>query len=188
MKLKLCTFVSLNIFRMQRIRDKQKKYRAGRKPSEESSEPDTAGRTRGRPEPASATLGWNAEFNVRLVEEETSPTCLHVEAVSLLWVKVLPTILGLQKVQESIRESRNVRKSTRCYVLIWKEPLWLDTTVHHSSPAFQRWEMAQGLNWYRMMSPLQDWMSAAANHSESLEAACERSFCLSLGLMQRWAN
>lgn len=32
---------------MQRIRDKQEKYRAGRKTSDESSEPDSAGMTGG---------------------------------------------------------------------------------------------------------------------------------------------
>lgn len=37
---------------MQRIRDKQEKYRAGRKTSDESSEPDSAGMTGGGgPEP-----------------------------------------------------------------------------------------------------------------------------------------
>lgn len=46
-KLKLRTFVSLNIFRMQRIRCKQKKYRAGRKSSDESSGPDGAGMSGG---------------------------------------------------------------------------------------------------------------------------------------------
>lgn len=42
-KLQMTFFVSLNIFRMQRIRCRQKKYRAGLRGSDESSEPDAAG-------------------------------------------------------------------------------------------------------------------------------------------------
>lgn len=56
-----------------------------------------------------------------------------IEAVSMLSVKVISTILGLQKMQESIKV-KNIRNS--------KSPCGRELPPYHSSPAFQSLEMA----------------------------------------------